>query len=78
MGLPNINQYKKSNKINNLDKEYNKESYQTDTKNTRQTSLNLCTKKINELCNRNKLEHQSIETKEILNMTSLKHLSQPN
>ena len=77
MGLPNTNQYKKSDKINNLDKEYNKESYQTDTRDTRQTSFNLCTKKINELCNKNKSDHQSTETKEIPNMTSPKLLFQP-
>ena len=50
MGLQSMNQYKKSDKINDSDKEYNIKPYQTDTKDTIHTSTNICTSKLNEEC----------------------------
>ena len=78
MGLRSMNQYKKSDKINDSDKEYNIEPYQTDTKDTIHTSTKLCTSKINEECYRHKSEYQSICIKETPTLSSQSQLLQQN
>ena len=59
-----------------MDKEYNIEPYQTEPKNTIHTSTKLCTSKINEECDRNKSEYQSISIKETPTLASQNQLLQ--